>query len=379
MVMKKIDFTQIKMSSLLIVTALVTGVVILMTKTNLWHYIVIGFSPLILSFFIAYFLDYFARIFEKRLKMPRWLALICTFIIVGLFLTFFGMVIVPAVIEALISLFGLITKIKIDFSFFNFTFEAEWLNEFKDQFISAAMPMLQRLTSLTGTTLLKILLEVKKFTTGLISAFITLAVSIYMLIEKKDLIARVKRFVYAYFNERTVDRILNITQLSDKIFKGYIFGKFLDSLLIGVLTYLLLIIFQFKFAILIAVIVGITNMIPYFGPFIGAVPAIIITTVASMDHPIKILYICLLILAIQQLDGLVLGPLILGDSVGVSAFWIIVSVVCGGAIYGVIGMFLGVPVVVLLKSILENDITSKLEAKGYEAIELHNMKVKGKR
>lgn len=115
-------------------------------------------------------------------------------------------------------------------------------------------------------------------------------------------------------------------------------------------------------------------MIPYFGPFIGAVPAAVITLIANTSDPIQVLYMLLLILIIQQLDGLVIGPFILGDSVGVSAFWIIIAVSVGGATFGLIGMFLGVPTVVLVKTLLEEDVQRKLASKGYDGLEEKNIR-----
>ena len=120
-------------------------------------------------------------------------------------------------------------------------------------------------------------------------------------------------------------------------------------------------------------------MIPYFGPFIGAVPAAIITLIANPTDPVQMLYMLLLIFIIQQLDGLVIGPFILGDSAGVSAFWIIVAVTVGGAAFGIIGMFLGVPVCVLIKTLIEEDVQRRLEHKGYPSLESENLKIKGSR
>ena len=119
-------------------------------------------------------------------------------------------------------------------------------------------------------------------------------------------------------------------------------------------------------------------MIPYFGPFIGAVPSVIITFIGNPTTIMPVIWVLVIILAIQQLDGWIIGPIILGDSVGVSAFWIIVAVTVGGATFGVAGMFLGVPVCVLIKTLIENDVDRKLEAKGFKEFEMASIKSKKK-
>jgi predicted PurR-regulated permease PerM len=117
-------------------------------------------------------------------------------------------------------------------------------------------------------------------------------------------------------------------------------------------------------------------MIPYFGPFIGAVPAALITFIATPSLPVNVAWILLIILIIQQIDGWIIGPFVLGDSVGVSAFWIIVAVTIGGATFGVAGMFLGVPLAVLLKTLVEEEVDRRLNAKGYDDIDKKDMRIK---
>jgi len=125
-------------------------------------------------------------------------------------------------------------------------------------------------------------------------------------------------------------------------------------------------ILKIRYALLISVIVGVTNMIPYFGPFIGAVPAVIIT---FFDSPINALWVTIFIFVLQQFDGLILGPKILGDSVGLSPFWIIFSIVLGGGLYGVIGMFLGVPVIAIVITFTNRLIDWQLEKKSIKRYE----------
>ena len=262
-----------------------------------------------------------------------------------------------------------------DFSFLNrIDFQNVYLIQIQESIVNALSPFLQKLTNFTGTAVLMLVVEIQKVTSGVISFFIAFVIAIYMLGEKKDLLARIRRFNYAYFTEKQVHWIYYTAEMSNRIFKDFVLGKLLDSTIIGILSYFLFVFFNFQYALLIAIIVGITNMIPYFGPFIGAVPAAVITLIANTSDPIQMLYMLLLILIIQQLDGLVIGPFILGDSVGVSAFWIILAVSVGGATFGLLGMFLGVPTVVLVKTLIEEDVQRKLASKGYDGLEERNIK-----
>lgn len=155
--------------------------------------------------------------------------------------------------------------------------------------------------------------------------------------------------------------MLRISRKSDEIFSAFFVGKLIDSAIIGVICFFLMLIFRIPNAPAIGFFVGITNIIPYFGPFIGAVPAVLVTLASGSLW--QVLWVIVLIVALQQFDGLILGPKILGDKVGVGAFWIIVSVTAGGAIAGVVGMLVGVPVVVLFKTLIEEYVEKKLKEK----------------
>ena len=153
--------------------------------------------------------------------------------------------------------------------------------------------------------------------------------------------------------------IVNVKECNT-IFSSFIIGKSLDSLIIGIICFILMTILKLPYSVLLSVIVGITNMIPYFGPFIGAIPGVVLFLVIS---PIKSIIFAVMILALQQFDGLYLGPKILGNSTGLKPLWVIFGITVGGAYAGVLGMFLGVPVVGVIAHLLNKSITSRLEKK----------------
>ena len=154
--------------------------------------------------------------------------------------------------------------------------------------------------------------------------------------------------------------ILHLTIKSNEIFGGFIIGKIIDSAIIGVLCFAGLSILNMPYAMLVSVIVGVTNVIPFFGPYIGAIPSTILIMIAE---PIQGLYFAIFILILQQIDGNIIGPKILGDSTGLSAFWVVFSILLGGGLFGFVGMIMGVPTFAVLYYIAQMFINQKLERK----------------
>ncbi len=195
-----------------------------------------------------------------------------------------------------------------------------------------------------------------------VNMLIAIVMSIYMIHGKNALVRLVKVCVYAFTPERYVPSVKQTLLDCNRIFSSFLVSKMIDSLLIGLLCFVLMNILRLPYSFLISAVVGVTNMIPYFGPFIGAVPGVIIMLVFS---PFKALVFLIMILALQQFDGLYLGPKLMGSSVGMSPFWIIMAVTVGGNLFGVIGMFLGVPVMAILAYLISRYMRWRLQRKGY--------------
>ena len=191
------------------------------------------------------------------------------------------------------------------------------------------------------------------FLVGLIAA-------VYLMIDKETFCAQIKKLCYALFKPSTCETLIYWTRRANKIFAGFIVGKILDSAIIGVICYVCMLIFRIEYPLLISVIIGVTNIIPFFGPFIGAIPSIL---VLLLVNPLSALWFAVFILILQQLDGNVIGPFILGDYVGVSAFWIMISIVIGGGLFGFAGMLLGVPVFGTIYAIVRSLVDVRLKDK----------------
>lgn len=166
-------------------------------------------------------------------------------------------------------------------------------------------------------------------------------VSVYLLMSKEGFAAACCKLCYTLLPEDRAAWLIRGVKATDRIFSGFVRGKLLDSLIIGIICFICSSILDFPYAPLVSVVVGVTNIIPFFGPFLGAIPSAFLILLAS---PIKCLYFIIFVLALQQFDGNILGPRILGNSTGISGFWVIVAIMVGGGLWGVAGMFLGVPI-----------------------------------
>ena len=192
------------------------------------------------------------------------------------------------------------------------------------------------------------------------NAVIGLIVSIYILFSKETFARQSKKCVYAVLSARHANMVLHLTTKSNEIFGGFIIGKLIDSAIIGIFCFIGLTILKMPYVMLVSVIVGVTNVIPFFGPYIGAVPSTILIMLAN---PIQGLYFVIFVLLLQQFDGNILGPKILGNSTGLSAFWVIVAILLGGGLFGFVGMVMGVPTFAVLYYIVQMLVNSHLERK----------------
>jgi len=207
-------------------------------------------------------------------------------------------------------------------------------------------------------------------------------IAIYLWGSKEKFIAQSKKVSYAYLPQKFVDRMILLLQEANKIFGGFISGKIIDSAIIGVLCYIGMLILNIPYALLISVIVGVTNVIPYFGPFIGAIPSILLLL---MVDPVEAIWFGVFVLILQQIDGNIIGPKIIGESTGLSAIWVVFSVTIFGGIFGFVGMLLGVPLFAVIYSVLTRSVNERLAKKNlsvstdYYASEINQIIKKGEK
>jgi len=196
----------------------------------------------------------------------------------------------------------------------------------------------------------------------LLDFIIGIIISVYFLNSKDTFLGQIKKIIVANFKEETAEEILEGARFTNKTFGGFISGKIIDSIIIGIICFLVMTIFGWEYSLLISCIVGITNIIPFFGPFIGAVPSALLLLVVNPMHAV---YFIILIFLLQQFDGNILGPKILGDSTGLASFWVLFAVLVGGGLFGFVGMILGIPVFAVIYHYMSRALNSKLRRKGY--------------
>lgn len=195
---------------------------------------------------------------------------------------------------------------------------------------------------------------------GVITGITALISSVYMLAGKERLVPQLKKIIYAILPKRKADWLLGVSGHANRVFVGFINGKLIDSAIIGVLCFILCLIVRIPYPMLIAVIIGVTNIIPFFGPIIGAIPCLMILIIVD---PWAALRFLVLVIGLQQFDGNILGPKILGDSTGLGAIWVLVAIVVCGGLFGFPGMVLGVPSFAVLYALVRDWVNARLAQK----------------
>lgn len=331
-------------------------------------------QPFIIGIVIAYLLDFILRFYENvvfemklfkkiNLKKKRGLGLLLTYITAFILIALFIQFVLPQVIDSIIGLINDIpTYIDKSNKFINETFNnidispkyKEIINKNVNGLIDYMLQFATECIPIIGNFIRTIASSIWNIVIGLI-------ISIYILVEKEKFIAVGRKVIVAVLPLNGAKKILEVAHRSNMIFGKFLSGKILDSFIIGVLTFIILTITNMPYTLLVSVIVGITNIIPFFGPFIGAVPSFIIILFVS---PMKAIWFLVIILIIQQIDGNIIGPKILGDSVGLSAFWILFAIMVAGKFLGVVGMVIGVPIFAVIYSLIKEFVENRLEKKG---------------
>ncbi|MGC6176177.1 AI-2E family transporter [Lacrimispora sp. 38-1] len=215
------------------------------------------------------------------------------------------------------------------------------------------VPNMSSLIGSLSSGLLSVVMVFKNILIGVI-------VMVYILNIKETLSAQGKKIIYSIFSLKTANQAIEEVRFVHRVFGGFITGKLLDSLIIGIMCFVLLNAMKMPYVLLVSVIVGVTNVIPFFGPFIGAVPSAFLILLVS---PVKCLYFLIFILLLQQFDGNILGPKILGDSTGLPSFWVLFSILLFGGLFGFVGMIIAVPTFAVIYSVITRMVNRSLSKK----------------
>ena len=317
---------------------------------------------LIFAFILCRLADHIEKLLPEKItfKTKRMMSTFISIIILMLVIVLIIMLIVPQLISSLASLYTQII------SFANKA--PEWLLELEEKFnisgdifdeaYAYATDFLSTVLKALQTQLPAIISTAMSTLSNVLNFIIGFIVALYVLMDREHLLNIVKRTSRAILPHDVYAFIKRVCTLM--VFNLYKFfeGKLLDSLIIGIICFIFMALFRMEYSLLVAVIIGLTNIIPFFGPFIGAVPSIFILLIIS---PLQALIFAVFILVLQQVDGNIIGPRIIGDSVGLSSLWIMFAIIVGGAYFGVAGMILGVPVFSVIYTLLRDFVNKRLE------------------
>lgn len=239
----------------------------------------------------------------------------------------------------------------------NFLIRNDAMGYLENWFNTFLMPNIQNI--LNGLTT-GILLSISGVLNLVKNAVIGIIVAIYVLNSKDTFVAQGKKIAYSMFREDHAKLVIDEVRFVHKMFGGFISGKLLDSLIIGIICFLVMSLLNMPYVMLISVIIGVTNIVPFFGPFIGAVPSALFIL---MEDPIQCVYFLIFVLLLQQFDGNILGPKILGDSTGISSFWVLFSILLFGGLFGFVGMIIGVPTFAVFYDLISRSVNHGLRKK----------------
>ena len=341
-------------------------------------------APIIYGFAIAYILSPVVNTMENKVIYPlcrkkeiepkkrgksmiRWFCVLFSMFMFLIIIYALIMMILPQLIRSIMNIiYSFPNYVKIVESWLNRFIERggkldtemiDMLNQYSKEaqnYLSTTiLPQMQSLLRNVSAGVFDILIFLKNFLIGAI-------VSLYVLADKEVFVARSKMIVYAVMPAKRANTLIHAMRFTHKTFGGFISGKILDSAIIGVLCYIGTVCLDMPYAILISVVVGVTNVIPFFGPYLGAIPCILLILLVD---PLKSLYFIIFILVLQQFDGNILGPKILGESTGLSSFMVIVAIMIGGGIFGIPGMIVGVPVCAVIYASIWKLLGNSLEEK----------------
>lgn len=342
-------------------------------------------SPIIGGFVMAYILTPFVKYFEKKMFLPlgrkmfrkkekrarsfsRGMSIFLAIVLVIALASALFSLVIPQVYDSVENIVrNLSTSIaKAE------KWADKWLQDYPEleatftDIVGAAggrltqwaktslLPQMNDIVSIVSTGVINIL-------KALLNLFVAAVVSVYVMFSREKFAAHSKKVLYSIFSPENVKSIISALKFTDKSFMGFFTGKLLDSLIIGIICYVGCLFIGIKDAVLIGVIIGITNIIPFFGPFIGAIPA---SLIVLMWSPMQCLIFVIFIIVLQQFDGNILGPKILGSTTGLSGFWVLFAIIVGGGLFGFLGMLVGVPTFAVIYAGIKTLVRRKLEKSG---------------
>ncbi|SDB28987.1 AI-2E family transporter [Eubacterium oxidoreducens] len=378
---------------------------------TVWSKILMAFQPILIGFVVAYLMNPIERRIEKKMlknrlkkakdekKARRRARNSATGISILIFCGIVVALILLIVPQTIMSIQQLMVSLPDDIRSFQ-----SWVNEMAEQ-NERVKAVINQLNSMAGQEengqfsmqaiidwvtnefLPKSQSLLESITSGvfmvaktIVNFVIGIIIAIYVLATKDKLKAQAKKLIYSIFQPIRANWLVNTIRESDRIFGGFIIGKIIDSFIIGVICYVAMLIIDLPYPALVSVIIGVTNVVPFFGPFIGAIPCVLLI---FLINPLQALFFLILVLCLQTFDGYILSPKILGDTTGLNTFWVLFAILTFGGVFGVPGMVLGVPVFgviyYIVKDFMRMSLTKKklpVEEEAYQDLQEINPQTK---
>lgn len=372
----KVFFNENKNNLLLYIIVTVIGVAtyFLFLRFNSFIYgfnfVLSIFTPFFIGFAIAYLLNPTLILIEKRLfffineknkKFKRMISVLLTYVITIFIITSLVILLAPQVKASVLTLFDNIPTYiynlrelinnalilyNIDPTYVNQTITYESLIAYATKLFKASFDWL--------------IYVPMYLTKGLTNTLVSIVISIYFLLDKERFIKQINTTIYALLKKETAKTVIDVSKMTNTTFSKFILGKIIDSAIIGLIAFPFMLIIYRPYALLISVIIGVTNVIPFFGPFIGAIPSAIIILMVAPD---RLLWFLIFVLVLQQFDGNILGPKILGDSIGMPPIWVMLGIFAGSKLLGFLGMIVGVPITAVLYLLFKSYVEKKCNEK----------------
>lgn len=332
-------------------------------------------NPFILAFCMAFVLNLPMKFFENKIfnfldknksdfvkNLKRPLSILSTFITVIGLIVALGLFVIPELINSLATLMDAVPGyIKSFETLINqYVSSTELLQNIYNALMTTWQDLLRIATTFLTTSLTGILSTTVTITSGVINFILSVILTIYMLSSKEKLVLNFKKLLFAFSKKEIANKIVDISKLSNYTFSKFITGQCIEAVILGVLCFIGMTILSMPYALLISVLIGVTALIPIFGAFIGAIPAVFLILIID---PIKAIWFVVFLLCLQQFEGNIIYPKVVGNSVGLSAIWVMLAMIVGGSTLGLVGMLIGIPTFSVIYQLIKEVTYKKLNQK----------------
>lgn len=330
-------------------------------------------KPFIIGLGIAFVINLLVKIYENKLiptldkknrlaKSKRGIALIMSLTTLAVSIWLLLAFVIPQLIDSMKILVESIPGYmkSLENLVMPYVSETKFLSSIWENIVVAWKDILQFASQFVGQSISGIVNTTFSITNGVYTIIISFVISIYMIISKEELIFGVKKITYVLFGKKNAEKIIKIGRLTNTTFSKFIGGQCMEAIILGILCFIGMLILRMPYPLLISVIIGATNMLPIFGPFIGTIPS---TFILLMVDPSKALWFIVFIIILQQIESGLIYPRVVGGSIGLSAIWVLFAITIGGELFGLIGMLLGVPTVAVIYGLVKDNVENKLKEK----------------